>query len=126
MYGSRISPNGRFIAAAAAGSNSKVLLFDQQTQKWSELVNSKILGFGGFGWGKWSSDNRYVYFSSTFTSPPQRHFLYRVDIADRKIERVANVEVPEGTIGIFGPWMGTAPDGSPLLLRDLRAGTHPI
>ncbi|MGC1648347.1 MAG: winged helix-turn-helix domain-containing protein [Candidatus Sulfotelmatobacter sp.] len=118
LYGSRISPNGRFIVAAAAGSN-KVLLFDQQTQKWSELVNSKILGFGGFGWGKWSSDNRYVYFSSTFTSPPQRHFLYRVDIADRKIERVANVEVPEGTIGIFGPWMGTAPDGSPLLLRDL-------
>ena len=45
--------------------------------------------------------------------------LYRVGIANRKIERVTAVEVPEGTTGVWGGgWYGIAPDGSPLLLRD--------
>ena len=41
-------------------------------------------------------------------------------ISDRKVERVATLDVPNGLIGHFGGWMSTTPDGTPLLLRDLE------
>jgi hypothetical protein len=58
-----------------------------------------------------------VYFSNWAETRPR--FLYRVNIADRKIERVAGIEVPEGVTGYWCAWMIAAPDGSPIFLRDL-------
>jgi hypothetical protein len=46
--------------------------------------------------------------------------LYRVQVANRKIELMATVEVPGGTTGVWSPSFSIAPDGSPLLLRDLN------
>ena len=114
MFTPRISPDGRFIVAMDAPGKRKLLLFDRQAQKWSELVNSKALSPE---WPQWSADNKKVYFSSA--PEGRRRFQYRVGITDRKLERVASVEVPEGMIGRYGPWISVAPDGSPLVLRDL-------
>jgi Tol biopolymer transport system component len=110
LFSPRISPDGRFIVAIDAPAHRKLLLFDRETQKWSELL-SKIPG----AWPQWSSDSKFVYLS---------HFghgaaLYRVRIADRKTERVAAVDVPGGVTGYATSWMSMAPDGSFLLLRDL-------
>jgi Tol biopolymer transport system component len=113
LFSPRISPDGRFIVAIDAPANLKLLLFDQRTRKWSELVNSKKPG--GFGWPQWSNDSKSVY----ITDFEHRPAINRVRIADRKIERVAPLEVPGGVTGYATSWMCVAPDGSFLLLRDL-------
>jgi Tol biopolymer transport system component len=107
----RISPDGRFIVAIDAPANLKLFLFDQQTQKWSELANSQKPG--GFGWSQWSSDSKSVYISDFDHGP----VIDRVNISERKIERVAAFELPGGVTE--SSWMSVAPDGSFLLLRDL-------
>src|SRR6202044_3114399 len=45
MYSPLVSPDGRFIVALEAPGDSKLYLFDQDTQKWSELMSVK-----GIGW----------------------------------------------------------------------------
>ena len=112
----RVSPDGRFIVALDAQSDSKFFLYDQQMQKWSLLVESNTQGVG---WPEWSSDSRYMYFSNW--AEAETHYLYRVRIADRKLERVAGVKASEGLTGVLGPWMIASPDGSPILLRNVSA-----
>jgi Tol biopolymer transport system component len=120
LYSPRMSPD-RFIVAMDTPGNRKLLLFDQQTQKWSELLNSRLTGAASPqehpGWPQWSSDSRHVYVGAK--TGTQGYSVYRVGIADHKLGRVARFEVPEGTIGVWGTWFGVTPDGSPLLLRDL-------
>jgi Tol biopolymer transport system component len=107
----RISPDGRFIVAIKPPA-MQLFLFDQQTQKWSELANGKK---PSAGWHQWSSDSKSVYIWDSGNVMA----LSRVHIGDRKIERIAAFEVPEGVTGAAESWMGVAPDGSFLLLRDL-------
>jgi Tol biopolymer transport system component/DNA-binding winged helix-turn-helix (wHTH) protein len=114
FFSPRMSPDGRFILAQEVGG-TKLLSFDLQTQKWSDLLEGRT---DGAGWPQWTSDSKRVYFDS---SPPgtKVHSLFCVGIADHKLERVATVAVPEGTTGMWGGgWFGITPDGSPLLLRD--------
>jgi len=113
MRAPRISPDGRFIVALDSQTDSKYFLFDQQTQKWTLLVISSP----GIGWQEWSSDSKYLYYSNWNEIHPR--ILYRVNIADRKIERMAEFEVPEGLTGMGLHWMIAGPDGSPIMLRDL-------
>ena len=54
LYSPRWSPDGRYISAFSADS-MRLLLFDSQTQKWSELAN------GSLSWLNWSHDGQYVY-----------------------------------------------------------------
>jgi Tol biopolymer transport system component/DNA-binding winged helix-turn-helix (wHTH) protein len=113
MFSPRLSPNGRFIVAMDAPGKSKLFLFDQQTQKWSELAAGEGLSPD---WPRWSTDSQYVYFSPTTAG--RVRFVDRVGVTDHKRERVASIDLPEGTVGIFGHWIGLAPDGTPLLLRN--------
>jgi Tol biopolymer transport system component/DNA-binding winged helix-turn-helix (wHTH) protein len=117
LYSPRVSPDGRFIVALDTPGNRKLMLFDQQTRKWTDLLDGKIISPG---WPQWSGDGRYVYVRGTTPGKDDTHglSLYRVGIANHNLERVAAVEIPEGTTGLWG-WMGVTPDGSPLLLRDL-------
>lgn len=112
----RLSPDGRFIIATDAPGNHRVVLFDQRTQKWSELLSNRKPGTG-LGWQVWSKDSKSVYV--TDISDKHAPVFYRIRIADHNIERVAALEVPEGTTGQWNGWAGMTPDGSPLLLRDL-------
>ncbi len=114
MSGPRVSPDGRFIYAEKTAG--RTFLFDQQTKKWSEVAERS----SGSAWPQWSSDSKYVYFGRDPGLIRAGSFhVYRLRVADRKIEPVANVNVPEGLMGVWGGWMSTAPDGTPLLLRDL-------
>lgn len=60
-----------------------------------------------------------MYFSNW--AEAETHYLYRVRIADRRLERVAGVKVSEGLTGVLAPWMIAGPDGSPILLRNVSA-----
>jgi Tol biopolymer transport system component/DNA-binding winged helix-turn-helix (wHTH) protein len=113
MFSPRVSPDGRFIVAIDAPGDRLLYLFNQQTQKWSQLLKDQM---PAPGWVQWSADGTYVYFILTMEA--RRPILYRISITDRRLEHVASVEVPEGTIGVFGLWLSLAPDGSPILLRD--------
>ena len=113
LFSPRISPDGQFIVAIDAPANLKLLLFDQRTQKWSELINKKEPG--GLGWPQWSSDSKFVYVSDY----KHGQAIDRVRISDHKIERVAAIEVPGGVMGSEDGWMSMAADGSILILRDL-------
>jgi Tol biopolymer transport system component/DNA-binding winged helix-turn-helix (wHTH) protein len=112
LFSPRISPDGRFIVAMDAPATLKLFLFDQQTQKWSELLNN---GKPTAGWHQWSNDSKAVYVWDLENEVA----LSRVRIGDRKIQRVVEFAVPKGLAGAGGGWMGVAPDGSPLLLHDL-------
>jgi Tol biopolymer transport system component/predicted Ser/Thr protein kinase len=106
LFSPRWSPDGRYILAMPVNSLSMVL-FDFQTEKWSEIMK----GSGGFP--NWSADGRYVYFLRW----PENPAVLRVRASDRKVERVADLKNLRIT-GYFNIWLGVAPDDSPLLLRD--------
>jgi hypothetical protein len=44
--------------------------------------------------------------------------MFRVRIADRKVEEIESFKDVRLTGGVFGPWQGLAPDDSTLMLRD--------
>jgi Tol biopolymer transport system component len=112
LFSPRWSPDGRYIVAMPANSLSLVL-FDFQTQKWSELLK------GSSAFPNWSGDGRYVYLLHW----PDNPAVLQVGISDRKVQRVADLNnLP--TTGYYGLWLGLAPDDSPLLLRD--AGSQDI
>ena len=112
LFSPRWSPNGRYILAFSADS-MKLLLFDFQTQKWTELAT------GSMGWLSWSKDGRSVY----VLYYKGRGAVLRIRISDHKTEQVVDLK-NFITGGRYGGWLGLAPDGSPLLLRD--AGTQDV
>jgi len=110
--GPRWSPDGRYIAAFSADLR-KVLLLDVSTEKWSELTLGTVLQYPN-----WSPDSKYVYFEDLGPDGPE---IDRVSVATRKKERVVTLKgisrvlMPDGG----SPWNGVAPDGSPLIMRDV-------
>jgi serine/threonine protein kinase/Tol biopolymer transport system component len=114
LYSARMSPDGRFIVAMDAPGQHKLKLFDVGKQKWSQLFE---VTHGGLGWPQWSGDSKYVYIRDAVDQ--HAPVFYRIRVADGKLERVATMEVPDGLTGWWNGWAGVAPDGSPILLRDL-------
>ena len=112
LFSPRWSPDGRYIAALPANSQS-VVLFDFETQHWSELAKVSA------GWPNWSKDGQHIYFLRYQNDPA----VLRVGISDRKVEQVVDLKNFR-MAGYFGFWLGLAPDDSPLLLRD--TGTQEI
>ena len=108
----RWSPDGRWIIALSA-DNTKLLLFDESTQKWRQLAEK----MGVFGYMTWSRDSKYVGFDTSFTDDPA---LYRISIPGGQITRVASLKnmrrfFPQ----LSGEWSGLTPDGSPIVVRDI-------
>jgi hypothetical protein len=85
------------------------VLFDLTSEKWSELIKMNV------GLAEWSADGQYLYFDTGLGNDPA---VYRLRIADRKLERLARLKGVRRQIFSYFPWNGVAPDGSPLLLRD--------
>jgi Tol biopolymer transport system component len=116
LWTPRWSPNGRYIAALALGDEAKnllatcpaVLLYDFSTRQWTALAESDDITSL-----TWSRDSQYVYFRA---NAPDAE-LYRVHIVTKKVEPLANLAV---SLGGGGDWLGMAPDGSPLVMRDTR------
>jgi Tol biopolymer transport system component len=112
LYSPRWSPDGRYISAFSADS-MRLLLFDSQTQKWSELAT------GSLSWLNWSHDGQYVY----VLDYRGKNAVVRIRISDRKAEQVVDLK-NFATAGRYGGCLSLTPDDSPLLLRD--TGTQDV
>jgi 6-phosphogluconolactonase (cycloisomerase 2 family) len=91
----------------------RLLLYDSQTQKWSELAN------GSLSWLNWSHDGQYVY----VLDYRGKDAVVRIRISDQKTERVVDL-TNFATTGRYGGALALAPDDSPLVLRD--TGTQDV
>jgi dipeptidyl aminopeptidase/acylaminoacyl peptidase len=106
LWSPRWSPDGRYLVAMTP---QELKLFDFKAQVWSELAKLTT------AYPNWSRDGNYVYFYSVGADPA----VYRVQVSDRKVERIVSLKGVRLTISTFGTWCGLAPDDSPLILRDV-------
>lgn len=104
------SPDGRYIAATSA-DGQRLMLFNFSTRGWSDLLKTD-----GGGWISWSRDSKYIYIDHGIGEHPA---FYRLHLADRKLERVADLKGFRRAVSAGFPWSGVTPDGAPILLRDL-------
>ena len=108
LYSPRWSPDGRYVAAIPLDS-LKLMLFDFKTQKWTELAKMFV------AYPTWSRDGRYLYFDGILD---YQECYFRLQVSDRKLERILSLKGFQAAGGAFGNWSGLAPDASPLFVRD--------
>jgi len=110
------APAGQYISALAADSQA-IMLFNTATRKWTELARTAVNS------PAWSRDSQYIFFDSY---PTRDKAVFRVRIRDHKLERVGDLAAfrRAESGGWTLPWMGLAPDDSPLVVRDI--GTQEI
>lgn len=104
------SPKGDYISAVRSRDVKGLMLYDVNSKVWKELVNMNA------AYRVWSRDGKYIYFRSIFRNDPA---IFRVSVPDGKLERWATLKGLQQAAGAYGPWMGLAPDGSVLMLRDV-------
>ncbi|HUJ82962.1 MAG TPA: hypothetical protein VLW83_13830, partial [Candidatus Acidoferrales bacterium] len=59
---------------------------------------------------------KYIFFDTSSTLDPT---FFRIRAADGQIERVVSLKNIRRFFPQFGEWSGLAPDGSPLVVRDI-------
>lgn len=85
------------------------MLFDVSAQKWTKPCDCTV------GYPTWSRDGKYLYFLY-YPAPDAPYRIVCLRLSDLKIDDVAEIS----KIGRFAEqWFGLAPDGSPLLARDI-------
>ncbi len=109
------SPDGRYVTAAAE-DDRKLMLFDFQSDQWSELANGSVL-ITSF----WSPDSRYLYWEDYGTVGEP---VFRVRISDRKRECIATSKQLPWAADASYVLAGLTPDGSPLI--SIHRGTSDI
>jgi serine/threonine protein kinase/Tol biopolymer transport system component len=112
LYSPRWSPDGRHVSAFSADSKT-LLLFDFQTNQWSELAS------GSLAWLNWSHDGQYVYVLDN----RGKDAVVRIRIADKKLEAIADIQ-DFATTGRYGGALALTPDDQPVLLHD--TGTQDV
>lgn len=111
LFSPRWSPDGRWLVGMTADLSFRLKLYDFSTQKWQDFVETRT------SYPSWSADSKCVYFSNDST---ENIPVYRVCLADRKPQLLADLAaVGSLAAGPFGWWIGLAPDGSILALRDI-------
>jgi Tol biopolymer transport system component len=111
LFSPRWSPNGRYIAALSPDF-TKVMLFDFETQKWSNWLTEAA---GAVSYPLWSADSKYLYFDDSVT---EEESIRRVKVGDSHTERVFKLEGIDRYPGPFGQWSGRTPNGSWMFVRD--------
>ena len=92
------------------------MMFDFQTQKWSEFAKGTFVNW------EWSQDAKYIY---CVDSGPGESKALRVRVADKHMEVITGMNnIRRIDDAVTGYWAGVAPDGSLLLTRDI--GTQEI
>jgi serine/threonine protein kinase/Tol biopolymer transport system component len=112
LFSPRWSPDGRRVAALTSDV-TKLLIFDFQTQKWTELAK------GSLGWPGFTKDGQYLYFGEGSGTGS----LMRIRMSDLHVERVVDMKNVV-MVGQYNTWFAPTPDGSVMLLRD--AGTSDV
>jgi Tol biopolymer transport system component len=110
LWRPRWSPDGRFVAALSADSNT-LMIYDRSGRKWRQLASD----LGTVGTPAWSHDSQYLHFD--VTSPHDFTYM-RVRASDGKAERLASLKNVRRYLGLWGFWSGLAPGDVPLLARD--------
>ena len=110
LWSPRWSPDGRYIAALR-GTASNLMLFDYANRKWLDLARPHA------GFLDWTPDSKYLCFDTVWEWEADPAY-YRLRVSDLKVERVVSLKDVR-QLWTWGPWTGLAPDGSPLLLRDV-------
>jgi Tol biopolymer transport system component len=113
LYSPRWSPNGQYLVGLSA-DETILLLFDFQSQKWTELAK------GAVAWPTFSKDGQYLYVLSGHGGSA----VLKIRVSDGKAETVADLKnfVYTGRFGDSS--LSLTPDDSPLLIRD--AGTSDV
>jgi Tol biopolymer transport system component len=111
LYSPRWSPDSRSLAALSADSK-KLLLYDFQTQKWTDWITEP----GAIGFPSWSRDGRYIYYDNTSTTGAA--FL-RVKVGQTRSEFLIDLQGLRRYGGYGWAWSGLAPDDSALFVRDM-------
>jgi Tol biopolymer transport system component len=108
LFSPRWSPDGRYLAAQSADS-TKLVLYDFQKRRWSDVVQAKADYFS------WSHDGKFIY----LTTAGEESVFGRVTVPDgHQIERLLSLKDVRLFNGTFGTWTGIGPDDSLLILED--------
>ena len=108
----RWSPDGKYIAALRFQTH-ELMLFDVRSEHWKTLADS-VNGDNI----SWSSDSEAVYVDSPRDEKP---VVERVRIKDGHRSTVISLASLQQVSGIISPWIGLAPDNSPILNHILTA-----
>jgi Tol biopolymer transport system component len=111
LFSPRWSPDGRYLVALSVDF-TKVMLFDFQTQKWSTWFTEPA---GSVSYPQWSSDSQYLSFDDMVTD---EETIRRVKLGEDHAERVYALPHIDRYLGPWGYWVGQAPDGSWMFVRD--------
>jgi serine/threonine protein kinase len=104
-----VSRDGRYLIAEDVGTPTKLKIYNPTTQKWSDLIEDAIGDFD------FTSDSKSIFYTDR-----DKRAMFRVRIVDKKVEQVADFRsIDQPGLPYWQPWTGMAPDGSPLLMRDL-------
>lgn len=107
----RWSPDGRYLIATR-GTNDALLLYEFSSGHWS-LVSKDVQHVGYMAWSK---NSKEVIFDTYELKDP---FFYRLYVPGGQIEPVVPLNDIRRYYGAWGSWSGLAPDGSPLIVRDI-------
>ncbi len=100
------SPDGKYLAAISI-DNMKFVVYDFQTQKWSDCVTE----FAAVGTPIWSRDTKYLYFD---VSVGEHVGYYRVQLGDTHPELIADLKDLHRSW-----WSGITPDNVPIFSHDI-------
>jgi eukaryotic-like serine/threonine-protein kinase len=104
LYGPRLSPDGKHLAAVSS-DNKKLLIFDFQTQKWTDWVSEA----GVITMMIWARDGRSVYYVNVSKTPGYR----RIKVGQTRSELIIDLK------DLHPLWNGLTPDGAALFTRDV-------
>jgi Tol biopolymer transport system component/DNA-binding winged helix-turn-helix (wHTH) protein len=107
----RWSPDGRYLLASHAEVDD-LLLYEFSSRKWTVIAK----GLGPIGYMEWADGGKSILFDTLLVQEPA---FYRLRLSDLHLDTVVKIGDVRRYYGPFGPWTGIAPDGSPLLVRDI-------
>ncbi len=110
LFSPQWSPEGRYLSAISVDSK-RAMLYDFQTQKWSEWFGDD----DGIFYGRWSPDGRYFYYDNNQGDGVS----LRIKMGEHKPEELFHSVSLRRYLGPLGTWGGMAPDGSRIYAQDI-------